>query len=182
MGCIILSHYAVDNYIETKRLNCFILVPQNPNNSRTWYFSAESKEEKEDWKEVLQDLIQGKKINKDTYNLDRQLRGDYIISVTDLKWSEDASSVLGKGLFFNERKKEYKSSQLHSLFFLGAAGIVRKGIWLTTTEVALKALNNLPEFITQEELAEFYKELAILRFFLSVSKKKKLKKFILKKK
>ena len=38
------------------------------------------------------------------------------------------------------------------------------GIWLKTTTVAVKALNNVPEFTSEEEIEEFYKEIEILRY------------------
>lgn len=49
----------------------------------------------------------------------------------------------------------------------GAAGIVRKGMWLGSTEVAIKALNNVPEFTDSQELIQFYKEIVTLRFDFS---------------
>jgi hypothetical protein len=45
----------------------------------------------------------------------------------------------------------------------GASGVVKKGLWLKTTEVAVKALNNLPEFTDQQEMLSFYKEIETLR-------------------
>lgn len=48
----------------------------------------------------------------------------------------------------------------------GASGIVKRGTWLKSTEVAVKALKNLPEFTDQKELINFYKEIETLRFAL----------------
>ena len=47
--------------------------------------------------------------------------------------------------------------------WIGASGIVKRGLWLATTEVAVKALNNLPEFTDQQEISQFYKEIETLR-------------------
>jgi serine/threonine protein kinase len=47
-------------------------------------------------------------------------------------------------------------------FFLGASGVVKRGLWLKSTEVAVKALKNLPEFTDQKELLSFYQEIETL--------------------
>jgi len=44
----------------------------------------------------------------------------------------------------------------------GGSGLIRKGIWLNSVPVALKTLNNLPEFISQEEMKYFFKEIQLL--------------------
>lgn len=44
----------------------------------------------------------------------------------------------------------------------GASGVVTKGKWLRTTDVAIKRLNNLPEFTDQEEMTSFYHEIETL--------------------
>lgn len=44
----------------------------------------------------------------------------------------------------------------------GASGIVRKGLWLKTSEVAVKTLKNVPEFTDSKELISFYNEINIL--------------------
>lgn len=41
---------------------------------------------------------------------------------------------------------------------------MRRGLWLKTTEVAVKGLNNLPEFTDEEEMVGFYKEIETLRY------------------
>lgn len=42
-------------------------------------------------------------------------------------------------------------------------GIVKKGIWLNSVEVAVKSINNIPEFIDEWETNTFYKEIELLR-------------------
>lgn len=46
---------------------------------------------------------------------------------------------------------------------IGASGIVKKGKWLKSTEVAVKALKNVPEFTDSKEMIGFYKEIETLR-------------------
>lgn len=41
--------------------------------------------------------------------------------------------------------------------------MVKKGLWLKTTEVAIKALNNLPELTDENEMTLFMNEIATLR-------------------
>ena len=45
----------------------------------------------------------------------------------------------------------------------GGAGVVKKAIWMNAHDVAVKTLNNHPEFVDEEEMATFYKEIKILR-------------------
>ncbi|KAH3763593.1 serine/threonine protein kinase 2, CTR2 [Pelomyxa schiedti] len=61
------------------------------------------------------------------------------INLPDLEWDENLPP-LGKG----------------------ASGIVRLGLWLHSLPVAIKSLNNLPEFIDDTMRAEIYKELSVL--------------------
>ncbi len=71
--------------------------------------------------------------------IEEKLRGnDYRIPPEELEWTDQN---LGKGV----------------------QGIVKKAIWQGTTDVAVKVLNNLPEFIDDQELGSFYKEIELLR-------------------
>jgi hypothetical protein len=45
----------------------------------------------------------------------------------------------------------------------GGSGIVKKALWLQSTEVAVKLLHGLPEFIDDKEMTNFYKEIELLR-------------------
>jgi hypothetical protein len=47
--------------------------------------------------------------------------------------------------------------------FKGTSGIVRKGLWLKSTEVAIKALNNTPEFTDASDMKAFLEEVEMLR-------------------
>jgi Protein kinase domain len=44
----------------------------------------------------------------------------------------------------------------------GASGVVLKGMWLGSTPVALKSINNIPEFTEHAELKNFFKEMELL--------------------
>jgi serine/threonine protein kinase len=44
----------------------------------------------------------------------------------------------------------------------GGAGVVKKAIWMKAHEVAVKMLNNSPEFTDDQEQASFLKEIQIL--------------------
>jgi len=44
----------------------------------------------------------------------------------------------------------------------GASGVVKRGVWLKTTEVAIKILKDLPEFLDANESIAFYREMETL--------------------
>jgi len=118
----------------------FDLRPKN-GSGRIWHIYAASQAEKEDWIEVLQHSTTGGAYHKKTLEIEQKLkRNQYEIPAQDLEWSQGSKDVLGKG----------------------ASGVVKKGRWLKTTEVAIKALNNLPEFTDEEETVGFYKEIETL--------------------
>eukprot|EP01119_Soliformovum_irregulare_P009740 TRINITY_DN2341_c0_g1_i1.p1 TRINITY_DN2341_c0_g1~~TRINITY_DN2341_c0_g1_i1.p1 ORF type:complete len:506 (+),score=110.78 TRINITY_DN2341_c0_g1_i1:248-1765(+) len=81
----------------------------------------------------------GHKMSKETIDLEERLdaRGQ-AINEKDLQWGTD--DEIGRG----------------------GQGIVRKGLWLGSLTVAVKILNNLPEFLDEEEIVSFYKEIAVL--------------------
>jgi hypothetical protein len=106
---------------------------------RTWYFCAASEVEKMNWMEAIVSVIKGTKQDKKTLEIEEKLRlNSYNIHASDVEWSDQN---LGKG----------------------GSGVVKKAIWLQTTEVAVKLLNGLPEFIDDKEMTSFYKEIEILR-------------------
>lgn len=39
---------------------------------------------------------------------------------------------------------------------------MKKAIWMKAHEVAVKTLNNVPEFVDEAEMASFFKEIQIL--------------------
>jgi hypothetical protein len=112
---------------------------------RTWYFCAASEEEKSNWIEAISNVIKGTHQNKKVLQIEEKLRlNSYNIPAEELEWSEDK---LGKG----------------------SSGVVKKALWLGTTEVAVKLLNSLPEFIEDHEISSFYKEIEILRYAFNQS-------------
>ncbi|PRP82898.1 hypothetical protein PROFUN_06675 [Planoprotostelium fungivorum] len=52
----------------------------------------------------------------------------------------------------------------------GASGVVKKGVWLKTTDVAVKILKDLPEFLDASESIAFYREMETLSPLISRSK------------
>ncbi len=83
---------------------------------------------------------------------------------------------IGSGMFCRIETEFIYISSSHSLTILyytvlpyptpqtiGASGVVRKGLWLKSTEVAVKALKNVPEFTDIQEMTNFYKEIETLR-------------------
>lgn len=127
----------------------FSLVPKSEK-ERKYVIYAISRGDKVDWMEVLEHATTGGSSTKQAVEIEEKLRRNcYDIPSNDLEWivKPDGTDLLGKGV----------------------SGVVRKGKWLKTTEVAIKALNNLPEFTDNEEMIGFYKEIETLRFFFKKS-------------
>lgn len=133
----------------------FSLAPKT-GAGRTFFIYAKREDEKEDWMFVLRAatagsyflcsllltvfILKGDNQNKTSVEIEQKLRRNkFDIPESDLDWQ--ANDILGKG----------------------ASGVVKRGIWQKTTEVAVKALNNLPEFTDNEEMIGFYKEIETLR-------------------
>eukprot|EP01119_Soliformovum_irregulare_P025245 TRINITY_DN92_c0_g2_i1.p1 TRINITY_DN92_c0_g2~~TRINITY_DN92_c0_g2_i1.p1 ORF type:complete len:736 (+),score=176.03 TRINITY_DN92_c0_g2_i1:89-2296(+) len=139
-GKIVLRGYMVEgdfDDLKEKRYQ-FVLRPKDTA-QRVFYIYAATGQEKKDWMEVLKNSTQGEKITKQSVEIEEKLRRNaYEIGPFDLEWSP--GNILGKG----------------------ASGVVKKGIWLKTTEVAVKGLNNLPEFTDVEEMQGFYQEIETL--------------------
>lgn len=57
----------------------------------------------------------------------------------------------------------FLKTSFNTTYISGASGVVKKGLWLKSTVVAVKALKNLPEFTDNAELISFYQEIATLR-------------------
>jgi hypothetical protein len=92
--------------------------------------------------EALNYVCQGITTSKATLELDKQLRDrEYRIPSEQIDFVSHGSLDLKRG----------------------GSGTVKRGRWLNTTEVAIKMLNNLPEFIDPDEMQSFYKEIRILR-------------------
>ncbi len=131
-----LLGYKVDKFLDTKRPFAFQLQSEG---LRSWFLSAASEDEMVNWIEAIECVVQGVKQDKKLIQIEEKLRGNaYKIPPEELEWTDQN---LGKG----------------------AQGIVKKAIWQGTTDVAVKLLNNLPEFVDEKELGSFYKEIELLR-------------------
>ena len=102
---------------------------------------ANSENEASDWVDALRVAVTSKgDLNKQAVLIQEQLKKTgHDIPPEDLDF--DDSAIIGSG----------------------ASGIVKRGLWLKSTEVAVKALKNVPEFTDQKELISFYKEIETLR-------------------
>jgi hypothetical protein len=142
----------------------FMLFPNNAANKKgpkPWVLGAQTAEELLDWKTVLQQTKMGEKLDSHMVQIEEKLRNNaYNIQPSDLSWENE---LIGKGIKL--RLCFFFFFLLIDFFFVGASGIVRKGIWLGTTQVAVKVLNNLPEYLQSDELQSFYAEIELLRFF-----------------
>eukprot|EP01118_Nematostelium_gracile_P015413 TRINITY_DN6173_c0_g1_i2.p1 TRINITY_DN6173_c0_g1~~TRINITY_DN6173_c0_g1_i2.p1 ORF type:complete len:778 (+),score=161.64 TRINITY_DN6173_c0_g1_i2:127-2460(+) len=107
--------------------------------SSTVSICATSPDSSADWVNVIEQTIQGRKdLNRETVSIIEDLRkAEFQLHPEDLVFVDD---VVGQG----------------------ASGVVRKGKWLGTTEVAVKLLKNLPEFTDSREMTSFYKEIETL--------------------
>eukprot|EP01116_Phalansterium_solitarium_P003438 TRINITY_DN14262_c0_g1_i1.p1 TRINITY_DN14262_c0_g1~~TRINITY_DN14262_c0_g1_i1.p1 ORF type:complete len:692 (-),score=238.55 TRINITY_DN14262_c0_g1_i1:205-2280(-) len=107
---------------------------------RTYHFYSENGAERADWVDLLEAASAGVRQDRESAAIERKLR-QLCIAASELDWAADPNDALiGKG----------------------ASGWVRRGWWLKTTEVAVKGLNNLPEFIEPDEKAGFYREIEML--------------------
>jgi hypothetical protein len=120
------------------------LVPKKDANGRIYKIRALSEDTRVNWMEALRTISAGSNnSNKATIQIEEKLRREqYAIPAQDLEWGTGTADILGKG----------------------ASGVVKKGRWLKTTDVAIKALNNLPEFTDPREMMSFFKEIEMLRY------------------
>lgn len=103
--------------------------------------AANSQDEARDWTDLLKSTATGGKDSRETVQIQEELRRiGHEIKEQDLQFGDEQDWVIG----------------------VGASGIVKRGLWLKTTEVAVKALKNLPEFTENKELISFYKEIETL--------------------
>lgn len=142
-----LKSYTVEGTNDPERNYCFCLTPEKKT-ERTYIFAAETEESQFEWIKYLAKYAQSslseedKKLDFSTSKMLETLKlssNGLEIPPEQIEWSEKTQEFLGKG----------------------ASGIVRKGTWLKTT-VAIKALNNLPEFTDDEEIRSFYQEIGTL--------------------
>lgn len=117
-------------------------------NTESVLIAANNEEEREEWIKALKDLVSNLKSSSSEAVEMRLSKSGVKLDPNDVDWSE--GKTLGKG----------------------GSGVVRKGIWLKTVEVAIKTLNNMPDFIDKEEQTQFYKEIQILADLRHVKKKK----------
>jgi len=115
-----------------KKKNSFCVVDKLGTN---WTLLASSDEEYDDWFKSIHKVIQQQVAKKNESIIGTQI-GE--INPNDLEVVENQN--VGKG----------------------ASGVVKKGIWLKSVDVAIKTLNNLPEFISDEEKDSFFREMKLL--------------------
>lgn len=107
-------------------------------NKKIEVFAANDYNSAKDWIAAMKSSATGGKENKETIAIQEELRKvGHEIAAEDLEFDDD---VIGTG----------------------ASGVVKRGMWLKSTEVAVKALKNLPEFTDQKELLGFYQEIETL--------------------
>jgi len=121
--------------------NCFQVVTPD---GTTVSICAPSDEEMQDWIEVVKSVSAGRRdLNKETVLIQEELRkAGQDIPPQDLEFADgmDTKDMIGQG----------------------ASGVVKRGLWLKSTEVAVKALKNVPEFTDTQEMVAFYKEIETL--------------------
>jgi len=119
---------------------CFIITVPEGNTTSSYALMAQSEEDMGFWVDVLSSAAAGRKdLSKETVAIQEELRktGVQEISPEALTFDEE---VIGSG----------------------ASGVVKRGMWLKTTEVAVKVLKNIPEFTDRKDLLGFYKEIETL--------------------
>jgi len=138
-GCIIKKGVDGDSSLfdgSPKSIGCCFTLNQPDS---TLYLCAEDEEEMFFWVEALNGAASGTTISKETVLIQEGLKktGVQEISPDALSFDEE---VIGKG----------------------ASGIVKRGLWLNSTEVAVKVLKNVPEFTDKRDLISFYQEIETL--------------------
>eukprot|EP01117_Protostelium_nocturnum_P002699 TRINITY_DN1353_c0_g1_i1.p1 TRINITY_DN1353_c0_g1~~TRINITY_DN1353_c0_g1_i1.p1 ORF type:complete len:663 (-),score=165.35 TRINITY_DN1353_c0_g1_i1:43-2031(-) len=100
---------------------------------------ANTEHEAQDWIELIKGGLAGRSdLTKTTVEIEEELRSNkFEISPQDLVLADEQ---IGQG----------------------ASGVVKRGIWLKTTEVAIKLLKDLPEFLDVSEKVGFYREMETL--------------------
>jgi len=102
--------------------------------------AASTEEETGFWIDVLSSAAAGRKdLHKETVAIQEELRKTGVQEIPPDALTFD-DQVIGSG----------------------ASGVVKRGTWLKTTEVAVKVLKNIPEFTDKKDLLSFYKEIETL--------------------
>lgn len=130
-----------DNFKDSPRglKCCFSITTPGPDNS-THLLAASTEEEMGFWVDVLSSAAAGRKdLSKETVAIQEELR------------KTGVQEIPPDALTFGQ--EEIGS---------GASGVVKRGTWLKTTEVAVKVLKNIPEFTDKKDLLSFYKEIETL--------------------
>eukprot|EP01119_Soliformovum_irregulare_P021572 TRINITY_DN720_c0_g1_i3.p1 TRINITY_DN720_c0_g1~~TRINITY_DN720_c0_g1_i3.p1 ORF type:complete len:760 (-),score=164.71 TRINITY_DN720_c0_g1_i3:51-2330(-) len=114
-----------------------IITPDNGQH----YLSAKTPDVCANWIRVLRDMMTGGyNLNSKTVTIQENLRKvDFELAADTLEF-DNSDDVIGAG----------------------ASGVVRKGRWLKSTPVAVKALKNLPELTDTKELTGFFQEIDTL--------------------
>jgi Protein kinase domain/PH domain len=112
--------------------NYFALEPSTAD-SRAFHLLAKTEEEKRRWVRSLPTAQ-----DASAARIEEKLVETYNIPPEAIEW--EGGDTLGKG----------------------ASGVVKRGTWLKTQTVAVKLLNNVPEFIDADEFREFFTEIDTL--------------------
>jgi len=119
---------------------CFTITVPEGNATMIYALMAQSEEDMGFWVDVLSSAASGRKdLSKETVAIQEELR------------KTGVQEIPPEALTFNEE-----------VIGSGASGVVKRGMWLKTTEVAVKVLKNIPEFTDRKDLLGFYKEIETL--------------------
>lgn len=149
-----------DNFKDSpKGIKCCFSITL-PGTDNIHILAASSEEDRRFWVDVLSNVAAGRKdLTKETVAIQEELR------------KTGVQEIPPEALTFGQEEIGSGTHQLwkmeNSLFCVGASGIVKRGTWLKTTEVAVKVLKNIPEFTDKKDLLAFYKEIETLRYFIS---------------
>lgn len=129
-----------DNFKDSpKGIKCCFSITL-PGTDNIHILAASSEEDRRFWVDVLSNVAAGRKdLTKETVAIQEELR------------KTGVQEIPPEALTFGQ--EEIGS---------GASGIVKRGTWLKTTEVAVKVLKNIPEFTDKKDLLAFYKEIETL--------------------
>jgi len=135
-----LTNYRLEGGVDNpkKKKFQFSIVPNQ--GGRIYYIYASSLAHKEQWVEEIQSSIKKSFcLNNIQQIQDKLEKSGYKLRPEDLEY-DNKNDVLGKG----------------------GSAVVIKGVWLNTTPVALKTLNNIPEFTDEQEKLSFFNEIVIM--------------------
>eukprot|EP01114_Cavostelium_apophysatum_P014716 TRINITY_DN3881_c0_g1_i2.p1 TRINITY_DN3881_c0_g1~~TRINITY_DN3881_c0_g1_i2.p1 ORF type:complete len:805 (-),score=155.89 TRINITY_DN3881_c0_g1_i2:83-2497(-) len=146
-----------------KKRFCFHIVHERNSVSDTHIFAASSQVEMHHWVDVLTRASQrGSPSQRTTFpSLMIGSRSSSRPPQTPQNASDMEANLREMGVCISPKDINLKEGN-DSIIGKGASGIVRKGLWLNSVEVAVKTINNVPEFIDDAEMTSFFKEIELL--------------------